>query len=82
MRGNAGVPGSANKALSALYRYVFVSFGIEVSFSESKIDDVYNFSFFSSAHHEVIGLDIAMDEALSMYHFESCYDLYADVECS
>ena len=61
---------------------MFVSLGIEVPLGQAKIDDVHDFRLLTSAHHEVVGFNIAMHEALPVDHFESCYDLNSDIESS
>lgn len=82
MGGNAGIASSSHEALSALDRDVLIGLGVKVPLGESEIDNVDDACLFASSSHEVVGLDIAMDEALTVYHFETGDDLNADIECS
>lgn len=82
MRGHAGIPRSSHQTLAALHGDVLIGLRVEVPLGQPKIDDVDDFALLTSADHEVVGLDIAMHEALAVDLLEPRDDLYADVQRS
>lgn len=79
--GDAGVSGCSYQTLASFDGDMLVGLGIKVPFSESEIDDIHDPRFLPTSSHEIIGFDIAMDEALAVDHLQPRDNLYADVEC-
>lgn len=82
MGSDASVPCSANQTFASLDRDVLVGLGVKVPLGQSKVDYVDNFGLLPASHHEVVGLDIAVHEALSVDHLQTGDDLDPDVEGS
>lgn len=80
MRRYAGVASSPHQTFAALDCDVLSSLEILVPFCQSEVDDVDCLFIIPTPSHEIVGLDISVDEPLSMDLLQSGYDLDADGE--
>lgn len=54
---------------------------ILVLFGQAEIDYVHYFGLLTSSNHEVVGLDVSVDEPFSMDMLQPRHDLYSDLQC-
>jgi hypothetical protein len=80
VRRYAGEPGCTHQRFALLEGDVVAGFGVAVPFSESKVDDVDGVPFVSPADHEVVGFDVAVDEAFAVDGLEAGDDLQSDLK--
>ena len=60
---------------------MFASLVVPEPFGQPEINHINGFYSFSFANHEVIGLDIAVNESLAMNLFQTGDDLNPDINC-
>ena len=78
MREDGGIPGGAGKILALTERDV-LSFGVLVALGEAEINDVNVVSGrIGAANQEVIGLDIAVNDALLVHLLNTANQLNGD----
>lgn len=60
---------------------MFSSLVVFIPFSETEINHIYCLNFLPFANHEIVSLDIAMDETFAMNLFQAGDYLNADINC-
>jgi len=68
---DGAVTSSTSQVLTLLVGDVLMSLGVTVLLGETKVDDVDVVTTLASAHQEVVGLDIAMEEVLGVDVFNT-----------
>jgi len=63
---NRGVSGSSSQSFVLAVGNVPMRFGVEVHFSETKINDINSVAMFADSHEEIFGLNVAMDKRFCM----------------
>lgn len=59
---------------------MLASLEVAVAFGEAEVDDVDGLLVVAAASHEVVGLDVAVHEALPVDLLQSRYYLHADLQ--
>ena len=80
MGSDTSIASSTNQTLASLYGDVLLCLEVDVAFGESKVDGIDHLPFFPTPHHEVVSLDIPMNETLSMDLLETSHNLNANRE--